>query len=154
MKFIDNRRRRHLSCAMSALLFGSVLFPQQLPAQSSDMSAYAGQWGCRYSMQPFSGNALDTHYWEYGLALYQTSQYQLQGFYYSPSIGQVQVNGQGSWQIVRDGPRGLALSMQGQILRHDSGWMAFNFVVTPTSDRSMYYQFRGNTHMTNITCDR
>jgi hypothetical protein len=124
-------------------------------ARAQGLDQYAGQWGCRYSMEPFSGNALDHHYWEFTIALQPNGQYQMQGFYYSKSLGvQIPVQGQGSWGMTNNGPRGLAISVEGQLFRQDAGWAAFQFIATPADSRNLYLQFRGNTHMTNITCQR
>jgi hypothetical protein len=124
-------------------------------ALSQSAAQLAGQWGCRFSMQPFSGNALDTHYWEFMIALQPGGRYGMQGFYYSPSHGeQIPVSGEGVWRITNDGPRGLAVTVEGQLLRQDAGWQPFQFMVTPADERNLYFQFRGNTHQTNITCQR
>jgi hypothetical protein len=124
-------------------------------ANAQDAAQFAGQWGCRYSMEPFSGAALDTHYWEFMIALQPNGSYGMEGFYYSPSLGvQIPVSGEGSWGLTNDGPRGLAVSVEGQLLRQDSGWQPFQFIATPADERNLYLQFRGNTHFTNITCQR
>jgi hypothetical protein len=124
-------------------------------AMSQGTADFAGQWGCQYSMEPFSGHALDTHYWEFMIALQPDANYVMEGFYYSPSLGfQIPVTGRGNWGLTEDGPRGLAVSVKGQILRQDAGWQPFQFLVTPADARNLYLQFRGNTHFTNISCRR
>lgn len=124
-------------------------------AMSQEAAQFAGQWGCRYSMEPFSQNAMDTHYWEFMIALQPNGSYGMEGFYYSPSLGfQIPVSGHGNWGLTNDGPRGLAVSVEGQILRQDAGWQPFQFLVTPADERNLYLQFRGNTHFTNISCQR
>ena len=116
---------------------------------------YAGQWTCKFSMEPFNKQPIDTHYWEFAIALQPGGAYQMQGFYYSPFLGyQVPVQGQGNWSMTNNGPRGLAVSVQGQLYRQDNGWHPFQFMVTPADARNLYFQFRGNTHNTNITCQR
>ncbi len=139
------------------LVAAAGAFLQIQPALSQDQGAgqYAGQWSCRFSMEPFNKNPIDTHYWEFGLVLQPNGHYAMQGFYYSPSLGvQIPVQGEGAWALTNQGPRGIAISVNGQLFRQDSGWQPFQFVVTPADNRNLYMQFKGNTHMTNISCQR
>lgn len=124
-----------------------------VPASAQDVGAFAGQWYCKYSMQPFSGNALDKHYWEFQLALYQNGGYEMQGFYYNSVVGQIPVQGGGQWGPSNEGG-GSNLHMQGRLLRQDSGWMPFELYLKAADANSLYFQFKGNTHMTNVTCQR
>ena len=142
--------------ALAGLCLGAATALVSAPAAIAQTAAQlAGQWGCQYSMEPFSGHAMDSHYWEFMIALQPNSSYAMEGFYYSPSLGfQVPVTGHGSWGLTEDGPRGLAVSVDGQILRQDAGWQPFQFLLTPADARSLYLQFRGNTHFTNISCRR
>lgn len=121
-----------------------------VPAAAQNTAELAGQWYCKYSMEPFSGNAMDKHYWEFDIALYENGGYEMQGFYYSPVVGQVPVQGDGQWGINQDGN----VSVEGRLLRQGSGWSPFQFLARIADVRSLYLQFRGNTHMTNITCQR
>jgi hypothetical protein len=128
--------------------------PGQMPGQGGAASL-AGQWGCQYSMQPFNRQPMDTHYWEFAVNLGGNGTYQLQGFYYSPSLGyNVPVQGQGQWGVQPSGGQGPMVALEGQILRQDSGWMPFGMQVRPADASNMYLQFRGNTHETNIVCQR
>lgn len=146
---------RRLSRLCLAAAAGALLPLQPALSQGQGAGQYAGQWGCRYSMEPFSKNPIDTHYWEFGIILQPDSTYAMQGFYYSPSLGvQIPVQGQGRWGMTANGPRGTAISVSGQLLRQDAGWQPFEFMVTPADNRNLYLQFRGNTHMTNISCQR
>ena len=120
--------------------------------QSIDL---AGQWGCQHSMEPFNRQPLDTHYWEFALNLNPDGSFQLQGIYYSPSLGyNVPVQGQGSWGMDPSGPQGSMLSLNGQMLRQDAGVMPWAMTVIPADANNLYLQFRGNTHQTNIVCQR
>ena len=121
-----------------------------VPASAQTMAEFAGQWSCKYSMEPFSGNAMDKHYWEFQLALYENASYEMQGFYYNPVVGQIPVQGGGQWAITQEGN----INVQGRLLRQDAGWGPFQFIAKPANARSLYLQFRGNTQMTNLTCQR
>ena len=144
---------RFLARFARVALFAAAMFAAATTASSAqDAGQFAGQWGCKYSMEPFSGNALDKHYWEFQLALYQNGNYDMQGFYYNPVVGQVPVQGNGQWGPSNEG--GFTIHVQGQLLRQGSGWMRFEFFAKPENANSLYLQFRGNTHMTNIICQR
>ena len=132
----------------AAVLVGAGL--SAAPAAAQDLGQLAGQWYCKYSMEPFSGNAMDKHYWEFEIALQQNGAYQMQGFYYNPVVGQVPVQGDGEWGINQDGN----VDVKGRLLRQDSGWGPFAFLAKVADARSLFLQFRGNTHMTNLTCQR
>ncbi len=137
------------NAAVAALGLLAVSFAA-LPASAQTNGDFVGQWYCKYSMQPFSGNAMDKHYWEFQLALYENASYEMQGFYYNPVVGQVPVQGQGQWEMTQEGN----ISVNGQLLRQGSGLQPFQMLLKPADARNLYLQFRGNTHMTNITCQR
>jgi hypothetical protein len=120
------------------------------PASAQNSGDIAGQWYCKYSMEPFSGNAMDKHYWEFQINLVPNGSYQMQGFYYNPVVGQIPVQGGGQWGITQEGN----IKVEGRLLRQDAGWGPFQFLAKPANARSLYLQFRGNTHMTNLTCQR
>jgi len=120
------------------------------PASAQNSGDIAGQWYCKYSMEPFSGNAMDKHYWEFQINLVPNGSYQMQGFYYNPVVGQIPVQGDGQWGTNQDG----SISVKGRLLRQDAGWGPFAFVVLVADARNLYFQSRGNTHITNTSCQR
>ena len=142
---------------IAGVAIAAGLLSPSWPAYAQDQGAaqYAGQWGCQYSMQPFNKDPLSTHYWEFAMTLQPDTSYTMEGFYYSPSLGlQVPVYGEGQWGMTNQGPSGLAVSIQGQLYRRDAGWQPFQMIVTPANTRNLYLQFKGNTHFTNISCQR
>jgi len=145
-----------IKLARNALFAATAAFAAALPigaAQGQDLSQLAGQWSCKYAMEPFSGNAMDKHYWEFQLALYPQGQYQMQGFYYNPVVGQIPVQGEGQWGP-QQGPTGPGIKLQGRQFRQDQGWGPFQMVAQVGNAQTLYMQFRGNTHMTNVNCQR
>ncbi|MCB1487410.1 MAG: hypothetical protein KDJ88_08125 [Bauldia sp.] len=142
---------------VAGLVIAAGLMAPLSPAYAQDQAAaqYAGQWHCQYSMQPFNKDPLSTHYWEFDIALQPDAGYKMQGFYYSPSLGfQIPVYGEGQWGMTNQGPSGTAIAVKGQIYRQDAGWIPFDMIVTPNDPRTLYLQFKGATHFTNIVCQR
>lgn len=140
-----------LRLVVGALMVTGLIAPLSPVYAQDQNSQYAGQWRCQYSMQPFNKDPMSTHYWEFDIALQPDTTYRMQGFYYSPALGfQVSIYGEGQWGMTNEGN----VSVQGQIYRQDQGWEPFQMLVKPANPSSLYLQFQGNTHFTNIVCQR
>lgn len=118
-------------------------------AQSPDL--FTGSWSCQHSMEPYSGNAYDKHFWQYRLDVHPGGTWQLSGLYDNPVVGQTPVQGSGNWQAQSGAP---AADFQGQIMRGDGSVTPYVLMLNAADERNLYVQFRGNTHMWNATCQR
>ena len=77
--------------------------------------------------------------------------YEMQGFYYNPVVGQIPVQGGGQWGSTQDG----SINVKGRLLRQDAGWGPFAVLrASRQTPGASIFQSRGNTHMTNLTCQR
>ncbi len=131
------------------MLFVVLLTSGPASGQGIDVS---GQWYCKHSMEPFSGNAYDKHYWEYTLLAQPGGTFQLEGFYYGSVVGSVPVQAQGQYGMYPG--YGGALVFKGTMYQAGSGSMPYELAVHPADASNMYFQFRGNTHFHNATCSR
>ncbi|MDM8164868.1 hypothetical protein [Roseovarius sp.] len=114
---------------------------------------FAGSWYCRYAMEPFSGQPLDLHYWEYRLYAQPDTSFTAEGFYENPVVGRVPVQMQGQYGP-QPGYGNAEVVFLGTMYRAGSGQQPFQMPAIMSDPNTMYFQFRGNTHMTNITCSR
>ena len=114
---------------------------------------FAGSWYCRYAMEPFSGQPLDLHYWEFRLYAQPDTSFTADGFYDNPVVGRIPVQMQGQYGY-QPGFGSAEVVFSGTMYRAGSGQQPFQLPVIMSDPQTMYFQFRGNTHMTNINCTR
>ena len=114
---------------------------------------FAGSWYCRYAMEPFSGQSLDLHYWEFRLYAQPDTSFTADGFYDNPVVGRIPVQMQGQYGY-QPGFGSAEVVFSGTMYRAGSGQQPFQLPVIMPDPQPMYFQFRGNTHMTNINCTR
>lgn len=142
---------QHVRHSRAALLLAVALCTMAGTTQAQNFNV-SGQWYCQHAMEPFSGNAYDKHYWEFMLYAQPNGTFQLQGMYYNSVVGNMPVQAQGTYGQRQD--FGGAIVFEGRMMRGDGNQQHYSLAVNPADASTMYYQFAGNTHMTNASCRR
>ncbi|MDF0599506.1 hypothetical protein P1J78_02070 [Psychromarinibacter sp. C21-152] len=122
-----------------------------LPATAQTANLFLGSWACQHSMEPYSGNAYDKHFWEYQMNVAPDGSWQMSGMYYNPVTGQTAMQGGGSWQPQSGAP---SADFQGEYWLANGSVAPYTVVYTAADQRNLYLQFRGHSHIQNATCQR
>lgn len=135
---------------LTALFFTTA---STCPIAADHLNAVAGEYLCKHSVEPVSGNPEDKHYWEYQLYAGADGTFRMQGSYFNFAMGQVGIQGGGQYDFAPD-IEPDALRFQGQIVRANGLQEPYGMAVRRLNERQLYVQVRNPGHLVNITCER
>ena len=107
----------------AALMVAASVIPKSpAVAQGSPQSAtqqMAGQWRCQGGIRDPQGRRLATA-WSYVILLYPNGTFRVQGFIQGGAV-RSQFQGQGRWQVSRQGQKWQIVTQGQRIIRHSTG---------------------------------
>jgi hypothetical protein len=113
-----------------------------------------GQWQCQIGARAHNNDPIQAHQWQFVLMLNPNGQFQAQGTYYSPSIGQTeQMQAFGSWQL-QNSQQGPMLATNGTWTRSIGGSMQLPVYLYVRDARTMAYQKRDQYTEEVYLCQR